>query len=112
MERHERGEKVVSIANSLYFSRTTVSTIVQDKSRILQYLKSTKPVLGHKIISGKRGPIFHKMENLLSLFIARVFEDRIPLSTALIQQKALSLFEDLKPKFPEVGNAEFYASSG
>uniref|UniRef100_A0A0L8HM00 AAA+ ATPase domain-containing protein n=1 Tax=Octopus bimaculoides TaxID=37653 RepID=A0A0L8HM00_OCTBM len=42
-KRHEKGEKVVAIARSFGMSRTTVSTIVHNKDKILVHVKSEAP---------------------------------------------------------------------
>ncbi len=41
ISRFETGEKVAAIARALRLSRTTVSTIVHSKARILEYVKNS-----------------------------------------------------------------------
>ena len=96
IKRHEKGEKVVAIARALGLSHTTVSTIVHDKDRILSHVKDQAPGMKNTIINKKRGKIYEEMEKLLSLWIDRQNHQLASVSQEPVQEKALSLFEDLK----------------
>uniref|UniRef100_A0A0L8IC39 HTH psq-type domain-containing protein n=1 Tax=Octopus bimaculoides TaxID=37653 RepID=A0A0L8IC39_OCTBM len=91
IKRHEKGEKVVAIARSLGMSRTTVSTIVHNKDKILALLKYEASGMKNTVINKKRGKIFEEMESLLSLWIVRLNCQRATNSQNIIQEKAMSL---------------------
>ncbi|XP_036364351.1 tigger transposable element-derived protein 1-like [Octopus sinensis] len=112
IKRHEKGEKVVAIARSFGMSRTTVSTIVHNKDKILAHIKSEAPGMKNTVINKKRGRIYEEMESLLSLWIVWLNRQRAPICQKIIQEKALSLFEELKKKYPHEKDVEFKASQG
>jgi hypothetical protein len=65
------------------------------------------------IISKKRGILIEEMEKLLLIWIEDLQQQRMPMSQMLIQEKVLSLFEDVKRKHGErVGGHTFFASHG
>ena len=111
IKHHEKVEKVIAIAQSFGLSRTTVSMIVHDKDRVLAHVKSEAPGIKNTIINEKRGKIFEEKENLLSIWIDRQNRQRSTVSQESIQEKALSLFEDLKIKYPNE-DVELKASEG
>jgi transposase-like protein len=112
IKRSEKGEKMVDIARTCGMSPSTIGTIVRDKDRIMQHVKSSVPMQS-TIISKKRGIVIEEMEKLLSVWIEDQHQRRMPLSFMLIQEKALSLFKDLKAKHGEsVAGDTFNASHG
>ena len=112
IKRYEKGEKVVTIALSFGLSRTTVSSIVKDKDRILSHIQEDAPGMKNTIINKKRGRIYEEMEQLLALWTERQNRQKSSMCQELIQEKALSLFETLKEKYPQEKDAEFKASQG
>ena len=73
-------------------------------------MKSAVPMMS-TIISKKRGKVMEEMEKLLSVWMQD--QRRVPLSLTLIQEKAKSLYEDLKKKHSEESEgASFNASHG
>uniref|UniRef100_UPI00358FBA1D tigger transposable element-derived protein 1-like n=1 Tax=Myxine glutinosa TaxID=7769 RepID=UPI00358FBA1D len=112
IKRYEKGENVSVIAHALGLPRSTVSTIIHDRERILAYATEKAPPAKTAVMNVKRGQIFDEMERLLSLWIERQTHERIPTSQLLIQEKAKSLFQDLLKKYPEDKDTTFVASSG
>jgi hypothetical protein len=75
-------------------------------------VKSSVPIQS-TIISKKRGILIEEMEKLSLIWIENLQQQRMPISLMLIQEKALSLFEDLKRKHGErVGGHTSIASHG
>ena len=112
IKRYEKGEKVSMIARVLGLPRSTVSTIIHDRQRILAYVTGKAPSAKTAVISVKRGQIFDEMERLLTLWIEHQTHERIPTSQVLMQEKAKSLFQDLLKKYPDEKDTTFIASSG
>ncbi|XP_029644134.1 CENPB DNA-binding domain-containing protein 1-like [Octopus sinensis] len=112
IKRYEKGEKMVAIARAYGLSRTTVSTIIHDKERILTHIQETAPGMKSTVITKKRGKIIQEMEHLLSFWLERQTRQRNPINQMIIQEKALSLFNDLKKKYPDNVTEDFKASSG
>uniref|UniRef100_A0A0L8I3L7 HTH CENPB-type domain-containing protein n=1 Tax=Octopus bimaculoides TaxID=37653 RepID=A0A0L8I3L7_OCTBM len=98
IKRYEKGEKLVAIARHFGLSRTTVSTTVHDKDKILANIKSEAPGMKNIVTNKKRGKTFEEIESFLSLWIIRLNRHRATISQEIIQEKALSLFEDLQKK--------------
>ena len=74
----------------------------------MEHVKSAVPMMS-TIISKKRGKVMEEMEKLLSVWMQD--QRRVPLSLTLIQEKAKSLYEDLKKKHSEESEgASFNAS--
>ncbi|XP_014768478.1 tigger transposable element-derived protein 1-like [Octopus bimaculoides] len=93
-------------------SRITISTIVHNKDNILVHIKSEVPEMKNTVIDKKRGKIFEEMESLLSLWIVGLNRQGATISQEVIQEKALSFFEDLKKKYPDEKDVEFKPSHG
>uniref|UniRef100_A0A0L8I7F1 HTH psq-type domain-containing protein n=1 Tax=Octopus bimaculoides TaxID=37653 RepID=A0A0L8I7F1_OCTBM len=91
IKHHEKGEKVVAIAQSFRISQTTVSVIVHNKDMILAQIKSEAPGMKSPVINKKRGKIFEKMVSLLSLWIVRLNRQRATINQEIIQEIILSL---------------------
>ena len=89
-----------------------MSSIVKDKDRILSHIQEDAPGMKNTIINKKRGRIYEEMEQLLALWIERQNRQKSSTCQELIQEKALSLFETLKEKYPQEKDAEFKASQG
>ncbi|XP_044275311.1 tigger transposable element-derived protein 1-like [Varanus komodoensis] len=112
IERVERGEKMIDVARSYNMNRSTISTILKNKDKIMEHVKSAVPMLS-TIISKKRGKVMEEMEKHLSVWMQDQHQHRVPLSLMLIQEKAKTLYEDLKKKHgKESEGASFHASHG
>ncbi|XP_066960747.1 tigger transposable element-derived protein 1-like [Macrobrachium rosenbergii] len=95
IKQFEGGKKVNVIARDLQLSHSTVSTILKDKERIREAVKSSAPMRSTVITKQRSGPI-HEMEKLLNVWIESQLQKRVPLSLHILQVKALSIFKALK----------------
>ena len=76
----------------------------------MEHVKSAVPMMS---ISKKRGKVMEEMEKLLSVWRQDQHQRRVPLSLTLTQEKAESLYEDLKKKHGEESEGKsFNASHG
>lgn len=116
IRRSENGESQASIGRFYDLSRSTVSSILKEKEKIKQYVRSAGNVCSGTIISKRRGAVVEEMEKSLTVWIEDQHQKNIPLSLSVIQGKASSLFEDWKKKLGEdttdVGLSNFKASRG
>ena len=112
IERVERGEKMTDVARSFNLNRSTIGTIIKNKDKILEHVKSAVSMMS-TIISKRRGKAMEEMEKLLSMWLQDQHQRRAPLNIMLIQEKAKSLYEDLKKKYGEESDGpSFNASCG
>ncbi|TEA38794.1 hypothetical protein DBR06_SOUSAS610161, partial [Sousa chinensis] len=100
IERVERGEKMVDVTRSYSMNRSTISTILKNKDKIMEHVKSAVPKMS-TIVSKKRGKVMEEMEKLLRVWVQNQHQRRVPLSLMLIQEKAKTLYEDSKKKHSE-----------
>ncbi|XP_026482715.1 tigger transposable element-derived protein 1-like [Ctenocephalides felis] len=108
----DRGYSTSSIGRELNLSRTTVQTIMKDKEKLLTALPS---VSSNSTIIRKRNALIYEMEKLLYSWIQDQTQRRVPLSLAIIQNKALSIINTLQNKRGENNSDEtkcFSASRG
>ncbi|XP_059055009.1 tigger transposable element-derived protein 1-like [Achroia grisella] len=108
----DRGYSTSSIGRELNLSRTTVQTILKDKEKLLTALPS---VSSNSTIIRKRNALIYEMEKLLYNWIQDQTQRRVPLSLAIIQNKALSIINTLQNKRGENNSDEtkcFSASRG
>uniref|UniRef100_UPI00358E7BA4 tigger transposable element-derived protein 1-like isoform X2 n=1 Tax=Myxine glutinosa TaxID=7769 RepID=UPI00358E7BA4 len=113
IKRSDKGETLSQIGRSLDLNRSTVGTIVKDKTRILQHIKGSAPMKS-TIITKQRSGVIADMEKLLILWLEDQNQRRAPVSLVLIQEKAKGLYGDLKNKLGE-GSSDvepFMASRG
>ncbi|XP_069937083.1 tigger transposable element-derived protein 1-like [Cherax quadricarinatus] len=107
----EQGMSMAEIARKLGLARQTVSTVVNNKEKVLQEVKSATPVTT-KVIR-KRDNLIADMEKLLMVWIDDQTSHKVPLSRAIIQSKALSLFNSMKAeRGEEAAEDKFSASRG
>ena len=64
IERVERREKMVDVTRSYNMNRSTISTILKNKDKIMEHVKSAVPKMS-TIVSKKRGKVMEEMEKLL-----------------------------------------------
>ena len=111
IERVEQGEKMVDIAHSYNMNRSTIGMILKNKDKIMERIKSAVPMKWTiSVISKKHGKVIEEMEKLLSVWMQ--YQHQVLLSLMLIQEKAKSLYEDLKKHGEESDCASFNASLG
>nr|XP_020859335.1 tigger transposable element-derived protein 1-like [Phascolarctos cinereus] len=110
IRKYEGGQKLSSIARELGLAVSTVNTIVKDAARIKEHAEDSACMKLTYLSKHREGAIL-EMEKLLTMWIEAQNQRNIPLSLLAIQDKARSLFEDLKVKYPE-GTQVFTASSG
>uniref|UniRef100_A0A3P8V795 Uncharacterized LOC103391887 n=1 Tax=Cynoglossus semilaevis TaxID=244447 RepID=A0A3P8V795_CYNSE len=108
--RSEKGETPTNIGRVLGLSRTTVSTIICDKKRILEHVKGSPPMKS-TVITKQRSGLIVEMERLLMLWLEDQRQRRIPVTLVLIQEKAKSLFETLKREKGEGSKSEKFGAS-
>ncbi|CAD7090278.1 unnamed protein product [Hermetia illucens] len=105
-----RGCSASSIGRELNLSHTTVQTILKDNEKLLKALPSTS--LNSTIIR-KTNALICEMEKLLYTWIPNQTQRWVPLSLAIIQNKALSIINTLQNKRGENNSEEttfFYQS--
>lgn len=109
IKRLERGERMSDVARKFNMNRSTVGTILKNKEKIVEHVKFPVPMQS-TIITKRRGKVIEEMEKLLSVWIEDCIQERKPLCLVMIQEKALSLFNELKADYDEKGS--FIASHG
>ncbi|XP_053556204.1 tigger transposable element-derived protein 1-like [Bombina bombina] len=108
---YDKGVIQAEIGRKLGFTTTTINTVMKNREKIVAEVKSATPVNTTTI--RKRDSIVADMERLLILWIENQTTRHVPVNQAIIQSKALSLFNDLKAKKGEAAkDAEFVASRG
>ena len=112
VERVERGKKIVDVACFYNMNHSTIGTILKNKDKIMEHVKSAVPIM-LTIVLMKCTKVMEEMEKLLSVWMQDQHQHRVLLSLMLIQEKAKSLYEDLKNKHSEESEgASFNASHG
>ncbi|XP_021918582.1 protein tramtrack, alpha isoform-like isoform X5 [Zootermopsis nevadensis] len=107
----DNGESNTKIAKKLELPRTTVVRIMKDKARILEEVKGQAPMQAKYI--RQRAGLITKMEKLLIKWLDDQMCCHVPVSPAVIQAKARSLFENLKSTHGDGSQEEtFQASKG
>nr|XP_006138987.1 tigger transposable element-derived protein 1-like [Pelodiscus sinensis] len=100
LKRAEKGETQSQIGYAFGLNRSTIATIIKDKARILEHVKGSA-LMHSTIITKKRSGIISDMEKLLILWLEDQHQRKVPVSVMLIQEKALSLYKDLKKNLGE-----------
>lgn len=95
LRRIEAGEKIVEICKAMGLAKSTIQTIRDKKEDIKRYLQSAAP-LNVSRLTRQRNWIMEKMEKLLIIWIEDKNKRRMPMSQMTIQEKALSIFGNLK----------------
>lgn len=109
---YKTGSKATEIARTMNLHRTTIQTILKNANKICDSCKAGT-VESLTRITTVRSLTMGKMENLLSIWIEDLNNKNIPVSTKIIQEKALSLFNDIRNKDCELNaNESFTASRG
>jgi hypothetical protein len=106
----DNGEEHGEIARLLGLSRSTVSTIVRNKDKIMEYMKSAGS-LQSVMVNPKRGVLIEEMECLLKIWRDDQAQKHIPVSRAIISTKAKSLCDDLKKHWESVTDEIIFCKS-
>ena len=107
IEREERREKMVDVTRSYNMNCSTIGTILKNKDKVLEHVKSAVPMMSTVILK-KRGKVMEELEKLLSVWTQDQDQRQVPLSLILIQEKAKSLYEDLKKKHSKESEGTFF----
>ena len=110
IEGVEQGEKMVDIACSYNLNHSIISTILKNKDKIMEHVKSVVLTMS-TIISKKSGKVMEEMEKLLSAWIQDQHQHQVLLSLMLIQEKTKRLYEDLKKKHGEESEGTSFNAS-
>ena len=81
---------MVDIAHSYNMNHSTISTILKNKDKIMEHVKSAVPMMSTTILK-KCGKVMEEMKKLLSVWMQDEHQCQVPLSLMLIQEKAKSL---------------------
>ncbi|KAM6223841.1 tigger transposable element-derived protein 1 [Rhynchocyon petersi] len=95
LRRFEAGEKLSQIAKFLGLAVSTVATIRDNKEKIKASSQITTPLRASRL-THHRSAVMESMERLLSVWLEDQSQRNVPLSVAIIQEKAKSLFDDLQ----------------
>lgn len=106
---NEQGMSHANIGRKLGIPRTTVTTILKNKAKVLEEIKNATPV--HTKLIRKRHSLISEMEKVLNLWIQDQISHNIPLSQSLIQAKALTLFNAMKAEKGETSAEETFGAS-
>ena len=68
VERVERGKKIVDVACFYNMNHSTIGTILKNKDKIMEHVKSAVPMMS-TIISKKRGNVMEEVEKLASVWM-------------------------------------------
>ncbi|GFU48699.1 HTH CENPB-type domain-containing protein [Nephila pilipes] len=90
--KHERGVRIIDLANEYGRNPSTISTIIKQKEAI----KKLQPSKGVTLISKQRTNIHDEMEQLLLLWIQEKQLAGDSVSEAIICEKAGAIFQDFK----------------
>jgi hypothetical protein len=113
LKRIDNGEGHGETARLLGLSRSTVSTVVKKRDKIMEFVKSASS-LQSVMVNPKRGLLIEEMERLLKIWLDDQAQKRIPISEAIIFTKGKSLYDDLKKCVGEsvTDETSFSASHG
>ena len=81
---------MVDITRSYNKNHSTIGTILKNKDKIMEHVKSAVSMM-LTIILKKCGKVMEEMEKLLSVRLQDQPQHRVPLSLMLIQEKAKRL---------------------
>lgn len=114
IRRHELGEGPAKIGRALGLPPSTASTIIKDKEK---YKASSSACISPSLrtVTRVRDPKLEKLERLLMVWIEDSRQKRIPLSQALMQEKARCLWRTIISDEPSTSSnavPQFNASRG
>ena len=101
---------MVDVAHSYNMNGSTISTILKNKDKIMEHVKSALQMM-LTIRAKKHGKVMEEMEKLLSVWMQDQHQHLVLLSLMLIQEKAKSLYEDLKKIHGEESEVAYFNAS-
>nr|XP_020830675.1 tigger transposable element-derived protein 1-like isoform X2 [Phascolarctos cinereus] len=111
IKRVEAGEMKSEVARSFGLAQSTLKSILNQADRVKASVHNSSNLTAAKV-TRIRSSVMEKMENMLSIWVDNMMQHHMPLSQALIMQKALSLFDHLKAQAGEESSKTFVASRG
>ncbi|XP_056665822.1 tigger transposable element-derived protein 1-like [Monodelphis domestica] len=111
IKRVEAGEMKSEVARSFGLAQSTLKSILNQADRVKASVHNSSNLTAAKV-TRIRSSVMEKMENMLSIWVDNMVQHHMPLSQALIMQKALSLFDHLKAQAGEESGKTFVASRG
>lgn len=113
IKQRESGKSFAAISRETNRPESTIRTIINTKDRFLETVKESVS-MERTIITQNQDSTVMKMEKLLILWIEDLTSKRIPLNMKNIQEKALSLYKDLKSETGTASESDlsFKASNG
>ena len=113
LKKIDEGMKMNDIANEMNLGRSTILTIKRNKEKIQKCARNVDNTSVSTIFR-PRNPLIRITEIYLHKWIIDERKKGVPLSGRIIQQKALSLYEDVKKskKSEESSSKPFTASNG
>ncbi|XP_059173239.1 uncharacterized protein LOC131953856 isoform X2 [Physella acuta] len=109
--RHERGHSNYKIGRDLGMPESTVRNIIKHSEEIKEKGRVALALGDWQVSTTNRSLTMMEMERLLAAWIEECNRKHIPLSRAVIQKKALSLFNKVKSKHNQL-DKRFTASIG
>ena len=109
IKKIDSGEKTMNVACLFNMSSSTICTVYKNKERIKQHVKSAMPMQS-TIITKRRGKLIKEMEKFLGMWMEHHRGRRTLLSVKLIQEKAMSLFDDHMSVSGEAASADKVAA--
>ncbi|XP_068958887.1 putative CENPB DNA-binding domain-containing protein 1 [Petaurus breviceps papuanus] len=110
LRRFAAGEKLSRIVKALGLSTSTVATIRDNKEKIRASSQAATPQVATKL-TRSRSLVMENMERLLSVWIEDQSQRGVPVNVSTIQEKAKSLFQDLKQEQGPRAEAETFGAS-
>lgn len=105
----DSGESNTAIARKLDIPRTTIVSIMKDKTRILEEVKGQAPMQAKCI--RQRAGLIAEMEKLLIVWLDDQTRCQVRVSPSVIQAKARSLFNYLKSRNGDGSKEETFQGS-
>jgi hypothetical protein len=93
LKRIDNEERHGKIEHSLGLSHSTVGTVVKNRDKIMEYVKSAS-TLQSVMVNPKCGVLIEEMEHLPKIWLDDQAQKHIPVSQAIISTKAKSLYDD------------------
>lgn len=111
LQRHESGIRPVDIGRAMGLPPTTVRSIIKESDKIKKFSKQDTPL--NTVRLSARNGIMIEMERLLLSWIYYETEHGMRPTLVSIQEKARSIYEELKIHYSDISNIEpFRASRG
>ncbi|CAM5131491.1 unnamed protein product [Natator depressus] len=106
VKRSGKGETATEISRAFDIPQTSIMTTLKDKVRIQEHVQGSAPMQS-TVITKQRVGLIAQVEKLLIVWLEDQNQHQAPVSLGIIQEKARSLYEELKRKQGE----EFYSQA-